>query len=117
MTPLIRPILVALNTPESILDWCVGYLSISLWGIAGLAYYNILSGILRGLGDSVWPLVFLLVATGINIALDIFFVAVVQMGVPGVALATIIAQLISAALCMIKLTRMKGHFDFGLKFM
>ena len=117
MTPLIRPILVALNTPESILDWCVGYLSISLWGIMGMAYYNILSGILRGLGDSVWPLVFLLVATGINIVLDIFFVAIVQMGVPGVALATIIAQIISATLCMVKLARMRGYFDFGLKFM
>ena len=117
MTPLIRPILVALNTPESILDWCVGYLSISLWGIAGMAYYNILSGILRGLGDSFWPLIFLLIATGINIVLDVFFVAVVQMGVPGVALATIIAQIISAALCMIKLAHMKNYFDFGLKYM
>ena len=117
MTPLIRPVLVALNTPESILDWCVGYLSICLWGIAGLAYYNILSGILRGLGDSFWPLVFLLVATGINIVLDILFVAVIDMGVPGVALATIIAQIISSALCMWKLARMRSDFDFGLKYM
>ena len=117
MTPLIRPILVALNTPESILDWCVGYLSISLWGIAGMAYYNILSGILRGLGDSFWPLVYLLIATAINIVLDVFFVAALDMGVPGVALATIIAQIISSALCMIKLARMKSHFDFGLKYM
>ena len=117
MTPLIRPILVALNTPESILDWCVGYLSISLWGIAGMAYYNILSGILRGLGDSFWPLVYLLIATAINIVLDVFFVAALDMGVPGVALATILAQIISSALCMIKLARMKSHFDFGPKYM
>ena len=116
-TPLIRPILVALNTPESILEWCVDYLSISLWGIAGLAYYNILSGVIRGMGDSVWPLVFLLVATVINIVLDIVFVAVVQMGVAGVALATIIAQIISSVLCMIKLATMRGHFDFGVKYM
>lgn len=92
-TPLIRPVLEMLNTPVSILDWCEDYLKICLWGIAGLAFYNILSGILRGMGDSVWPLIFLLVATVINIALDIYFVAVVQMGVAGVALATIIAQL------------------------
>ncbi len=116
-TPLIRPVLVALNTPESILEWCVDYLSISLWGIAGLAYYNILSGILRGLGDSFWPLMFLLVATVINIVLDIVFVAVVGLGVAGVALATIIAQGISSVLCMIKLAYMKGYFDFGLKYM
>ena len=116
-TPLIRPVLEMLNTPESILDWCEDYLKICLWGIAGLAYYNILSGILRGMGDSVWPLVFLLVATAINIVLDIVFVAVVQMGVAGVALATIIAQIVSASLCMVKLAIMRKDYDFGLKFM
>jgi putative MATE family efflux protein len=99
-TPLIRPVLVALNTPASILEWCVDYLSICLWGIAGLAYYNILSGILRGLGDSFWPLVFLLVATAVNIVLDIVFVAVVDMGVAGVAWATFICQGISAVLAL-----------------
>ena len=117
VTPFIRPILVALNTPASILEWCVDYLSICLWGIAGLAYYNILSGILRGLGDSFWPLIYLLVATVVNIALDIYFVAVVGLGVAGVALATITAQLISSILCMIKLARMRSHFDFGWKFL
>ena len=116
-TPLIRPVLEMLNTPASILDWCEDYLKICLWGIAGLAFYNILSGILRGMGDSVWPLVFLLVATAINIGLDIYFVAVVQMGVAGVALATIIAQLISASLCMVKLAIMRKDYDFGFKFM
>ena len=116
-TPLIRPVLEMLNTPASILDWCEDYLKICLWGIAGLAFYNILSGILRGMGDSVWPLIFLLVATVINIALDIYFVAVVGMGVAGVALATIIAQLVSAALCMVKLAVMRKDYDFGFKFM
>ena len=116
-TPLIRPVLEMLNTPVSILDWCEDYLKICLWGIAGLAFYNILSGILRGMGDSVWPLIFLLVATVINIALDIYFVAVVGMGVAGVALATIIAQLVSAALCMVKLAVMRKDYDFGFKFM
>ena len=89
MLPLIKPILVALNTPPSILEDCTGYLQICLIGIAGLAYYNILSGIIRGLGDSVSALIYLLVATGINIVLDVFFVAYCNMGVPGVALATI----------------------------
>lgn len=115
--PFIRPLLTVLNTPDSILDWCTDYLMISLIGIAGMAYYNILSGILRGLGDSFSSLIFLLVATGINIGLDIFFVAVVKMEVAGVALATIIAQLVSSALCLIKLSRMKGQLDFGLKYL
>lgn len=115
-TPFIRPVLEMLNTPATIIDGCADYLLICLIGIAGLAYYNILSGILRGLGDSISALIYLLIATVINIALDIFFVAVVRMGVAGVALATIIAQLISATLCLIRLAKMRTHFDFGFSF-
>jgi len=115
--PFIRQILVLLNTPENILQWCYEYLMISLIGIAGMAYYNILSGILRGLGDSVSSLIYLLVATVINIILDIYFVAVLHMDVAGVALATVIAQFISSVLCLIKLSRMKQHFDFGFKYL
>ena len=115
--PFIRPILVMLNTPESIIDWCADYLMISLIGMAGMAYYNILSNILRGMGDSFSALVYLLVATVINIVLDVFFVAYIDMGVGGVALATVIAQFISSVLCMIKLARMRENFDFGLRFL
>jgi len=116
-SPLIRPVLKLLNTPESILNDCAGYLMISLVGIAGMAYYNILSGVLRGLGDSFSALIYLLIATVLNIGLDIFFVAVVGMGVPGVALATVIAQMISSILCCIKLAGMREHFDFGKKYL
>ncbi len=116
-TPLIRPVLILLNTPEDILDWCASYLTVSLVGIAGMAYYNILSGIIRGMGDSFSALVYLLIATVINIFLDIYFVATLDMGVMGVALATVIAQLVSSALCMLKLSRMSESFDFGLKYL
>ena len=115
--PFIHPILVMLNTPESIIDWCADYLMISLIGMAGMAYYNILSNILRGMGDSFSALIYLLVATVINIVLDVFFVAYIDMGVGGVALATVIAQFISSVLCMIKLARMRENFDFGLRFL
>lgn len=115
--PLIRPVLRALNTPETIIDGCAGYLMISLVGMAGMAYYNILSGIIRGMGDSFSALVYLLVATVINIVLDVFFVAYVNMGVPGVALATVIAQIISSILCLIKLSKMREYFDFGIKYL
>ena len=114
--PLIRPVLVAMKTPDSILDWCADYLMISLIGGAGMAYYNILSGVIRGLGDSFSALVYLLVATVINIVLDIWFVAGLDLGVPGVALATVIAQIASSVLCLIKLARMKEYFDFGKKY-
>ena len=115
--PLIRPILVILNTPDSILDWCADYLMISLIGMAGMAYYNILSNILRGMGDSFSALIYLLIATVLNIGLDVFFVAYVEMGVGGVALATVIAQFVSSVLCLIKLARMRENFDFSLHFL
>jgi len=116
-SPFIKPALAALNTPESIIDWCADYLMICLVGIAGLGYYNILSGIIRGLGDSFSALIYLLVATAVNIVLDLLFVAVFEMGVAGVALATVIAQIVSSILCFIKLARMREYFDFGLKYL
>ena len=115
--PFIRPALAALNTPESILDWCADYLMICLVGMAGLGYYNILSGVIRGLGDSFSAVVYLMVATVINIVLDLLFVAGFNMGVPGVALATVIAQIVSSILCLLKLMRMREYFDFGWKYL
>ena len=106
-----RPLLRLLDTPPSVFEWCAQYLLIFFLGAAGFTFYNILSGILRGLGDSFSALGFLLVATVLNMVLDVWFVAGFGMGVPGVALATIIAQAISAVLCFIKLLRMRDVFD------
>ncbi len=64
---LSRPLLEMLKTPDSIIDWCTSYSVILMVGCAGSAYYNILCGILRGLGDSISALIYLLVATVINI--------------------------------------------------
>ena len=114
--PLItRPFLEMLGTPDSIIDWCTDYLNIFFWGIAGFFFYNMLSGILRGMGDSFTALLFLLVSAALNVGLDLWFVAGFDMGVPGVALATVIAQGISAVLCWIKLMRMKDVFDLNRK--
>lgn len=110
---LTKPLLSMLNTPETIFQWCADYLNILFIGIAGLTYYNILAGILRGLGDSVSALVFLLISTVLNVVLDIWFVAGLNMGVAGVSLATAIAQGISALLCTIKLLKMKDVFDLN----
>ena len=88
--PLITPpIMRVLDTPADIYDMSCSYLIIMFLGIVGCGYYNIISGILRGLGDSVMPLIFLLVACGLNIVLDLLFVAVFDMGVAGAAIATI----------------------------
>lgn len=108
-----RPLLELLGTPESIIDWSEGYLLIIFLGAATGGYYNILSGVLRGLGDSVSALLYLLVSCVTNIILDIVFVKYVGMGVNGVALATVIAQGISALLCLNKLFRMKEYFDLN----
>jgi len=105
--PLVSPLLLsALQTPSDIYQMSCDYLVIMFAGIMGSAFYNIISGILRGLGDSFMPLIFLIVACGLNIGLDIWFVAGFGWGVAGVAWATIIAQAISAVLCLIKLFRM-----------
>lgn len=115
MAPLIsRPLLQLLHTPDSIIDWCNSYLIILFLGAAGLGGFNILSGVLRGLGDSISALWYLLISTVINIVLDIVFVGTFDMGVNGVALATIIAQGTSAVLCILKLLHMQEYFE--LKF-
>ena len=115
-TLVTRPLLELLHTPESIIDWCASYLYILFIGGAGLAFYNILSGILRGLGDSVSALLYLVVACVLNIILDLLFVIQFGMGVSGVALATAIAQAISSVLCAVKLYRMKDLFDMKFSF-
>jgi putative MATE family efflux protein len=112
--PLVsRPLLVYLNTPPTIIHWCAAYLNIFFLGSAGFSFYNILSGVLRGLGDSLSALVFLLTSTALNVVLDILFVARFGMGVPGVALATVIAQGISAVFCLLKILKMKDSFDLN----
>ena len=110
-----RPMLELLGTPASIIDWCTSYLNIYFYGIIGFFMYNMLSGVLRGMGDSLSALVYLLIAAALNVILDIVFVANFGMGVAGVALATIIAQAISAVFCYGKLAKMTDTFDLSLK--
>lgn len=112
-----RPLLVLLDTPASIIDWCHTYLLILFIGSGGLAFYNILSGILRGLGDSMSALIYLLVSTFVNIVLDLVFVAKLDMGVNGVALATVIAQAVSALLCLLRLMKMTELFDMKASYL
>ncbi len=106
--PLItHPVMKWLETPADIYDASCIYMIIIFLGFMGSGFYNIISGVLRGLGDSIMPLIFLLVACGLNIVLDFLFVAGFQMGVDGAAWATIISQAISGVLCIIRLLRMK----------
>ncbi|MBQ8596579.1 MAG: MATE family efflux transporter [Lachnospiraceae bacterium] len=92
---LSRPILSFLNTPENILDQATLYMQITCAGVLAVALYNCVSAILRAVGDSKTPLYFLIVASVLNVFMDLLFVRVFHMGVAGAAVATIIAQLIS----------------------
>ncbi len=107
--PLITgPLLRAVGTLPSMYDGCKAYLSIFFYGIAGGFFYNMFAGILRGLGDSFSALLYLMVTAALNIVLDLAFVD--KMGVAGVALATVMAQFVSALLCLRKLLSLKSVF-------
>lgn len=105
--PLSSLLLELTNTPVETFAMAHSYLVIILAGVVFSGLYNILSGVLRGLGNSVYPLFVLLIASVLNIFLDIWFIAGLDMGVGGAALATIISQAVSAILCLFKLVRMK----------
>lgn len=101
----ISPLLRALDTPESIFGEARIYLSIVAAGLVVTLFYNLEASILRAVGDSVVPVVILVISTILNIALDLLLVVVFKMGVAGAALATVIAQFISALVCFVYLVK------------
>jgi putative MATE family efflux protein len=100
-----RTLLEALNTPENIIQDAHDYLVILYLGIIATIYYNLLAAILRALGDSRSPLYFLLIASVLNIIGDLVSVIILELGVKGVALATVSSQGISALLCLFYIHR------------
>ncbi|MBQ3552260.1 MAG: MATE family efflux transporter [Clostridia bacterium] len=112
MTPLMLDLM---NTPEEVFPESSAYLTIYFSGVIGLMVYNIGSGILRAVGDSQRPFYFLVISAVTNTVLDIVFVLVFDMGVEGVALATVIAQCLSAALIIRTLMRSSNCCKLYLK--
>ena len=104
-----------MNTPETVKPQATEYLTVYFAGILGLMIYNIGSGILRAVGDSRRPFYFLVVSAIVNTVLDLVFVLCFNMDVFGVALATIIAQAVSAILVIITLFRTKNCVRLSLK--
>ena len=96
-----RPLLIVLQTPAEVLDAAVLYLRIICAGSVGTMLYNWISAVLRSLGNSVVPLIFLGISSLLNIVFDILFVAVIPMGVGGAAFATVLAQIISGVACLL----------------
>lgn len=98
---LSRWFLMLLHTPESIIALSLTYIKITFIGMIGIAAYNAIAFILRALGDSLTPLIFLIIASILNVGLDFLFVIVFSWGVAGVAVATVIAQALSAVGCIL----------------
>jgi putative MATE family efflux protein len=110
------------NCPPQIYDHAKSYMVICFYGFVGMGFYNVLGGTLRGLGDSTFPLFALALTTVLNVILDIWMVASPEqlpfglgLGVGGAALATIIAQTISAIACLWRLSRMKEIVELNRK--
>jgi putative MATE family efflux protein len=95
------PILKLINIPEFIIDEAYSYISIFIIFAIVLFTYNLCAGLLRAIGNSTMPLVFLVISSLLNVGLDILFITQFSMGVRGAAVATVIAQGISALLCLI----------------
>lgn len=112
---MVHPMLRLMATPDDVFDSASLYLRIYFIGISGLLIYNIGSGILRAVGDTTRPLYFLILTSVLNIILDLLFVLVFRLGIAGVALATIIAQFVSAILIMILLCKTKDIYRFSWK--
>ncbi len=108
-------ILVWMGTPESILAGSVSYFRIYFLGSIPFVLYNICVGILQSVGDSRHPLYYLMVSSVVNILLDLLFVAGFKMGVGSAAAATAISQLVSAALCFIRLCRTDDVYRVTLR--
>ncbi len=104
------PLLRMISTPEDVFEDARTYLTIYFAGITGLLLYNMGSGILRAVGDTVRPLLFLILTSILNIVLDLLFVIRFQMGIAGVAYATILSQAVSAVLTMVLLTRSRDIY-------
>ena len=116
---LLRPILELLHTPENIIEEAYLYVSTIVSGVAITMTYNLCSGMLRAIGNSFMPLVFLIVSSILNVFLDLVMIVQFSMGVRGAALATVMSQAVSAVLCatyIVKKTPIlvpkKEHFHF-----
>lgn len=96
-----RPILELMQTPADIIDLSYHYIVVIFAGIPAIMLYNILSAYLRSLGDSITPVIFLVLSAGLNIGLDLLFIVTFHRGVFGAAFATVLSQAVSGILCLI----------------
>ena len=101
----LHPVLNLLHVPQAQFEMAYAYISVLIVGLFATLFYNLCANTLRAIGDALTPLVFLIVATVSNIGLDYLFILGFQMGVQGAAYATVLAQLLSVVLCLIRIFR------------
>ena len=106
------PLLRLMQSPENVIDLSAVYLKVYFWGMPALMVYNFASAVLRALGDTKRPLLYLSLAGIINVVLNLIFVIVFHLDVLGVALATVISQYVSAVLVLLSLTKLEGPCQF-----
>lgn len=112
-----RPILRLLSTPDGVIDDAVRYISIIFAFTIGMAMYNASGSILRSLGDSRTPLYALILSSLLNVGLDLLFVVVFKARVAGAAIATVIAQIVSAVYCTVHIVRYREQLNLeGISF-
>lgn len=99
----LKPILILLNVPDEQLGMAYTYICILVWGMFITLAYNLCANMLRAIGDSLTPLIFLVIASVLNVALDYAFILGFDMGVKGAAVATVLSQLVSVVLCLIRI--------------
>ena len=112
---LTRPLLVFMKSNDDIIDLATTYLLIYFGGVSSIIFYNTLSSILRAVGDSTRPLIYLLISSVVNIILDILFVAVFKWDVAGAAIATVISQFVSAGCAFVYLAKSDKDYKIDLK--
>ena len=110
VSPLASKILHFLQTPETYIAESITYFRITVAGMIGIAGYNAIVAMLRALGDSKTPLMFLILSSILNVGLDLLLVLAFHMGVAGVAIATVVSQIISAIVCCIYAVKTNPYF-------
>ena len=115
----IKPLLIAINVSPDLLNEAYSYIIVIVQFLVVMFAYNLCAGLLRAIGNSLMPLVFLIISSVLNIGLDLFFITQLHMGVRGAAVATVIAQGVSVVLCLIYIFKNvpllvpeKRHFKF-----
>ncbi len=110
-----EPVLKLMSTPPEVMDNALAYVRTYFAGLFTMIMYNVCMGIMQAVGDSKHPLYYLILSSVLNVILDYFFIGVLKLGVFSAALGTVISQMVSVILCLIRLLRIKADYRLNVK--